>query len=73
MTDEQICFASASEIAELVRSKAASPVEVLEAFLRRIERLDPAINAFCVVAHEQARSAARRWVRSTASRSRSRT
>jgi len=50
---------SACEIAELVRTKKLSPVEVIEAALARIDKLNPALNAFCLVAAEQARAAAR--------------
>jgi Asp-tRNA(Asn)/Glu-tRNA(Gln) amidotransferase A subunit family amidase len=41
MTQEDLCFASAVEIATLVREKKLSPVEVTDAFLVRIERLNP--------------------------------
>ena len=59
MSDADICFADATEIARLVGSKAVSPVEVVEAFLARIESLNPAINAFCVVAADAALAQAR--------------
>src|SRR3954452_10594920 len=51
-------FASATEIAALVRTGGASPREVVEAALRRIEALDPAINAFIEVDGERALAAA---------------
>ena len=38
---EQICFLDAMEIAEKIRSKSLSPVEVLNAHLERIEKLNP--------------------------------
>src|SRR5438874_1819937 len=50
---------SACEIAELIRAKKLSPVEATEAALARIETLNPMLNAFCLVAAEQARAAAR--------------
>jgi Asp-tRNA(Asn)/Glu-tRNA(Gln) amidotransferase A subunit family amidase len=53
---DDICFKDATELAQLVRSKAVSPVEVLDAFLARIDALNPAINAFCVVAVDRARA-----------------
>src|ERR1035441_10087084 len=37
---------SAREIAEQIRCKAVSPVEVARAHLDRIERLNPRLNAF---------------------------
>ena len=42
---EEICYAGAVELAERIRSKQVSPVEVLEAFFRRIESVNPALNA----------------------------
>src|SRR4051794_31192328 len=47
-------FASAVEIAELVRTGAAGPREVVEASLRRIEALDPVLNAFIEVDGDRA-------------------
>jgi amidase len=50
---------SAKRIAELVRARAVSPVEVLEAFLRRVEDLNPSLNAIVTLAPdalEQART-----------------
>jgi aspartyl-tRNA(Asn)/glutamyl-tRNA(Gln) amidotransferase subunit A len=49
------------------RDRRFSPVEVIEAVLARIARLDPPLNAFCLVDGEGARAAAReseaRWRR----------
>ncbi|MBV9774328.1 MAG: amidase, partial [Gemmatimonadetes bacterium] len=45
MPDESIALLSASEMARLVRARELSPVEVLEACLERVERLNPTINA----------------------------
>jgi aspartyl-tRNA(Asn)/glutamyl-tRNA(Gln) amidotransferase subunit A len=44
---------------ELLRRKAASPVELTQACLRRIERHDPALRAFITVTAEQALATAR--------------
>ena len=44
---------------ELVRTKAASPVEITRACLERIERYNSALNAFITVTGEQALKAAR--------------
>jgi len=56
---------SAVELLRLYRSGAASPVEATRAVLARIERFNPALNAFCHVAGDEALSAARaseaRW------------
>lgn len=48
----------AAETAALVRSGAASPVAVTRACLDAIGRLNPALNAFCTVAADQALEAA---------------
>jgi amidase len=50
---------SARELAEAVRSRRASSLEVVEAHLRRIEAVNPSINAVPVVLAEQALDAAR--------------
>lgn len=39
-------FSPALEIADAVRRKEVSPVEVLAAYLERVDRLDPVLNAF---------------------------
>jgi aspartyl-tRNA(Asn)/glutamyl-tRNA(Gln) amidotransferase subunit A len=45
---------SIREAGDLVRRKAISPVELTRACLQRIERLNPALNAFVTVTAEQA-------------------
>ena len=75
---DDLAFVSAEETAALVRTGDATPREVVEAALRRIEALDPALNAFIEVDGERALAEAdavvpgRRARRSRASRSRSR-
>jgi len=58
---DEFAFMSALELRDAYRARAASPVEVTEATLRRIERLDPRLTAFITVtpdvAMEQARAA----------------
>jgi len=44
---------------ELLRSKGASPVELTEACLKRIDRYNPAVNAFITVTRESALATAR--------------
>ena len=51
---EQLAFASAAEQAEMVRDGKASPTELVQGALERIERLDPQLNAFRVVLGERA-------------------
>src|SRR5881409_769488 len=50
---------SALEIADLVRRKQVKPLEVLDAILARLEAVNPTLNAFCLVAADAARVAAR--------------
>ncbi len=57
--------ASAVELGELYRTRAASPVEVMDAVLARAERVNPKLNALTIVDAEGARAAAKasaaRW------------
>ncbi|HLY22914.1 MAG TPA: amidase [bacterium] len=53
------CWTSARDLAGLIRRKAASPVEAVDAVLERIDRVNPTVNAYCTVTAEQAREAAR--------------
>lgn len=50
---------SATELAEAIRTRQASSVEVVEAHLRRIEAVNPWINAVVLVLGEQALEAAK--------------
>jgi aspartyl-tRNA(Asn)/glutamyl-tRNA(Gln) amidotransferase subunit A len=50
---------SLTDIATAIRARRLSPVEITEACLARIARLDPALRAFITVAGERARAAAR--------------
>jgi aspartyl-tRNA(Asn)/glutamyl-tRNA(Gln) amidotransferase subunit A len=60
---------SAQSLLEHYRAKTLSPVEVTQAALDRIAKLQPAYNAFVVVGAEEALSAAReseqRWMKGT--------
>src|SRR5258708_18762360 len=58
MTDD-LAFTSAGELAALIARRAVSPVEVVEGVLARIEKTQPALNAFITVCAEEARAAAR--------------
>lgn len=56
---EELCFAPAGELAAAIRARRLACVEVLEAHLRRIERLNPLVNAIVTLTAEQALAAAR--------------
>lgn len=58
VNDEDLCFRPAGEVAELIRSRALSPVEVLEAVARRIEKWNREINAYCTLDLDSARKEA---------------
>jgi amidase len=58
MTVTELWGMSATELAVAIRSKQASSREVIEAHLRRIEAVDPAVNAVPVVLGERALEAA---------------
>ena len=59
MHNEELCFTPATELARMIRSKAVSPVEVAQAVLERIERLNPQLNAICTLTADSALAAAR--------------
>jgi aspartyl-tRNA(Asn)/glutamyl-tRNA(Gln) amidotransferase subunit A len=59
VTEDDLCFLPATDLAARIRSKDLSPVEVTETVLRRIERVEPRVNAFATIAGDQAMAAAR--------------
>jgi amidase len=59
MADQALTRKSARELASLIRSRAASPVEVLDAHLVEIRRKNPKLNAIVTLAADQALVAAR--------------
>jgi aspartyl-tRNA(Asn)/glutamyl-tRNA(Gln) amidotransferase subunit A len=60
MADDDLCFLSIAELASLMRARTVSAVEVTEAHLARIERVNPTLNAFVTTMAAEARDAARR-------------
>ena len=60
MTPDELCFTPASRLVALFRRRSVSPLEVMQAVLARIERVNPRLNAYCTVAAEQALEAARK-------------
>lgn len=59
MPDDSLCKLSASDLLDAYRSRSVSPVEVTEAVLARIDRLNPKLNAYLHVDHEGAMATAR--------------
>lgn len=58
MNDDELGFLSAVELAALVRARKLSPVEVVQGTLARIERHNPALNAYVTLHAEEALAAA---------------
>jgi len=54
MTDTDLAFTPATELARLIRSRRLSPVELMRMTLERIERSQPVLNAFITVAADSA-------------------
>jgi aspartyl-tRNA(Asn)/glutamyl-tRNA(Gln) amidotransferase subunit A len=59
MTADALAFLDLGEASRLLRSRRLSPVDLTEACLRRIGRLNPALNAFITVTAEAARAEAK--------------
>ena len=47
---EELTSLTATKLAELIRTRAISPVEVVTAYLQRIERVNPSLNAIVTLA-----------------------
>jgi aspartyl-tRNA(Asn)/glutamyl-tRNA(Gln) amidotransferase subunit A len=59
MDATELCYMPATELGAAIRSRRVSPVEVVDAVLARIERLNPRLNAYCTVTAAAARAAAK--------------
>ena len=59
MASQTLAALSAHELAAFVRARKASPIEVVDDVLRRIDLCEPRLNAFVVLDRDGARSAAR--------------
>ena len=57
-TLDDLAFLDATAQAELVRQKEVKPIELVEAAIARIERLNPTLNAVITPMYELARTAA---------------
>ena len=60
MDRNELPFLSALELSDLFKSGQASPVEATEAYLARIEQVDPSLNSYITVTAEQARAEAKK-------------
>ena len=52
LLSKELTTKSATELVALIRSRAVSPVEVVEAHLRRIEQINPSLNAIVTLAED---------------------
>lgn len=59
MNETDLCYRPATELARDIAARRLSPVEVVETFLARIERVNPVLNAYCTLTADRARAAAR--------------
>ena len=59
MSNNGILKLSISELAQLIKTKQVSPVEVTEAALAQADRLQPSLNSFITILHDQAMEDAR--------------
>ena len=60
MAQDDLAYLSALELATAIREKKISPREVMQSLLKRIELLNPMLNAFCTIPTEDALCAADR-------------
>jgi len=59
MLSDDIAFTPATELRRLIGAKQVSPVELVDLYLRRIERLDGTLHSYLTVAADQAFEAAK--------------
>ena len=60
MINDDLAFESAYQLGNLIRNKDISSVELVEMFFQRIEKLNPSINAYLTLSHEQAIASAKK-------------
>jgi Asp-tRNA(Asn)/Glu-tRNA(Gln) amidotransferase A subunit family amidase len=58
MTDLELAFTPALDLARMIATRAVSPVEVVSNALARIDDVNPKLNCFCFVWHDEAVKAA---------------
>ena len=59
MNADELCDLSLVQAGELIRQRKISPVELTQAHLERIQRVDPRVNSYITVTAEQAMQSAR--------------
>ncbi len=59
MPSTTLAFTSAVDLARMLRAKAVSPVDIIDAVYSQIRALNPQVNAFCALTEAPARAQAR--------------
>jgi amidase len=60
VSPRDLCYTPATELARLYRTRAVSPLDVMQAVLARLDSVNPAVNACVTVARDSALAEARR-------------
>ena len=60
MNKEDICFMSACEMAEKIKTQELTSQEITELIIERIEKINPVINAYCIPTFDLARDTAKK-------------
>ena len=58
MREEDLCFKPATEIADMIKNKEYSALEITEIFIERINKINPKINAYCTTTFDLAKKMA---------------
>ena len=59
MTQDDLCYQSIRHLANLIAQRELSPVELTQAYLDRIDRIDPQLNSYITVTADRALQDAR--------------
>jgi Asp-tRNA(Asn)/Glu-tRNA(Gln) amidotransferase A subunit family amidase len=60
MNKEDICYMSACDMLEKIKTQELSSLEITETIIERIEKINPSINAYCTTTFELARDMAKK-------------
>ena len=60
MSDRDLCFTPATALQRLYRTRKASPLEVMQAVLARIDAVNPRVNAYVTLVRESALAEAKK-------------
>ena len=60
MNKEDICFMSACDMAEKIKTQELTSLEITETIIERIEKINPIINAYCTTTFDLAREMAKK-------------